>query len=84
MVNSLILYSIGLISGIAIVTLLNNSNKGRSGAKGITQEYTSKDGVTRTAKKDREDHIVWVPAQHYSFAGSLHFLLYLAGSRSQQ
>ena len=58
MVNSLILYSIGLISGIAIVTLLNNSNKGRSGAKGITQEYKSKDGVTRTAKKDREDHIV--------------------------
>ena len=53
MVNSLILYSIGLISGIAVVTLLNNSNKGRSGAKGITQEYTSKDGVKRTAKKDR-------------------------------
>ena len=84
MVNSLILYSIGLISGIAIVTLLNNSNKGRAGAKGITQEYTSKDGVKRTAKKDREDHIVWVPAQHYSSVGLLHFLLYLAGSRSQQ
>jgi hypothetical protein len=58
MINSLILYSIGMISGIAIVTLLNNSNKGRSGAKGITKEYTSKDGVKRTAKKDREDHIV--------------------------
>ena len=58
MVNSLILYSIGMISGIAIVTLLNNSNKGRSGAKGITGEYTTKDGVKRTGKKDREDHIV--------------------------
>ena len=47
-----------MISVIAIGTLLNNSNKGRSGAKGITEEYTTKNGVKRTAKKDREDHIV--------------------------
>ena len=58
MVNSLILYSIGMISCIAIVTLLNNSNILRSVAKGITEEYTTKNGVKRTAKKDREDHIV--------------------------
>jgi hypothetical protein len=29
-----------------------------SGTKGITDEYTSKSGVKRTAKKEREDYIV--------------------------
>jgi|TARA_B110000858_G_C17808575_1_gene479444 hypothetical protein len=29
-----------------------------AGTKGITDEYTSKSGVKRTAKKEREDHIV--------------------------
>ena len=55
---AVIFLSIGAASGIAIVTLLNNSRKGREGAKGITKEYTSKSGVKRTAKKDRSDHIV--------------------------
>jgi len=58
MLEAIIFLSIGAASGIAIVTLLNNSRKGRAGAKGITQEYTSKDGIKRTAKKDRENHIV--------------------------
>tara|TARA_B100000073_G_C23473165_1_gene468374 strand:- start:144 stop:347 length:204 start_codon:yes stop_codon:yes gene_type:complete len=29
-----------------------------AGTKGITKEYTSKSGVKRTAKKEREDYIV--------------------------
>ena len=31
---------------------------GESGTKGITEEYTSKSGTKRTAKKSREQHIV--------------------------
>jgi len=58
MIEEIIFISIGAASGIAIVTLLNNSKKGREGTKGITEEYTSKSGVKRTAKKDRSDHIV--------------------------
>ena len=34
--------------------------KGNGGSKGITEEYTSKSGVIRTAKKSREEHIVWI------------------------
>ena len=33
--------------------------KSNGGSKGITDEYTSKSGVVRTAKKSREEHIVW-------------------------
>ena len=32
--------------------------KNIEGTKGITSEYQTKDGITRTAKKDREDFIV--------------------------
>ena len=32
--------------------------KNFEGTKGITTEYESKDGIKRTAKKDREDFIV--------------------------
>jgi len=42
MVNSLILYSIGLISGIAIVTLLNNSNKGDQVLKVLLKSIQAK------------------------------------------
>ncbi|MDB2535087.1 hypothetical protein N9X70_03445 [Gammaproteobacteria bacterium] len=56
--DAILLVLIGAISGAAIVTLLNISRKGREGSKGITEEYTSKKGVKRTAKKDREDFIV--------------------------
>ena len=41
MLEAIIFISIGAASGIAIVTLLNNSRKGREGTKGITEEYTS-------------------------------------------
>ena len=54
----IIFFFIGLASGVSIVTLMNNSKKNRSGAKGITGEYTSKSGIKHTAKKDRENHIV--------------------------
>ena len=43
-----------IVSLIAIVGLLF----GAEGSKGITDEYTSKSGVKRTAKKDRQEHIV--------------------------
>ena len=56
--DAILLFLIGAISGAAIVTLLNISRKGREGSKGITEEYTSKKGVKRTAKKNREDFIV--------------------------
>ena len=32
--------------------------KNIEGTKGITSEYQTKDGIKRTAKKDREDFIV--------------------------
>tara|TARA_B100000945_G_scaffold311536_1_gene304858 strand:- start:1741 stop:1908 length:168 start_codon:yes stop_codon:yes gene_type:complete len=32
--------------------------KNIEGTKGITSEYKTKDGTTRTAKKDRQDFIV--------------------------
>ncbi|MDC3365596.1 hypothetical protein OAW56_00665 [Gammaproteobacteria bacterium] len=56
--EAIILILIGAVSGASIVTLMNISKKGREGAKGITEEYTTKSGIKRTAKKDREDHIV--------------------------
>ena len=56
--DAILLFLIGAISGAAIVTLLNISRKGREGSKGITEQYTSKKGVKRTAKKDREEFIV--------------------------
>ena len=39
--DGIILFFVGAASGIAIVTLMNNSKKGREGAKGITEEYTT-------------------------------------------
>jgi hypothetical protein len=32
--------------------------EGRSGSKGITDEYVTETGIKRTAKKDREEYIV--------------------------
>jgi len=50
-----VILAAGMIASlIAIVGLLF----GAGGAKGITKQYKSKDGVTRTAKKERSDHIV--------------------------
>jgi|TARA_B110000967_G_C18760656_1_gene497640 hypothetical protein len=43
-----------IVSLYAILSLIF----GAGGTKGITKQYKSKDGVTRTAKKERSDHIV--------------------------
>tara|TARA_B100001057_G_scaffold178460_1_gene179263 strand:+ start:1480 stop:1632 length:153 start_codon:yes stop_codon:yes gene_type:complete len=43
--------------GIAVVLLVLIFTASE-GTKGITKEYTSKSGRTRTAKKSREEHIV--------------------------
>jgi preprotein translocase subunit SecG len=56
--NTLILTIIVIAALTAVVVLLNMSKKDKAGSKGITNEYTSKEGVIRTAKKEREDHIV--------------------------
>ena len=56
--SNLILTIIVIAALVAIVVLLNMSNKDKAGSKGITGEYTSKECITRTAKKEREDHIV--------------------------
>ena len=31
---------------------------GKAGAKGLTQEYTTKSGIKHTAKKERKEYIV--------------------------
>ena len=58
MINTFILLALIISSAISIVVLLNISKKGKEGSKGITDEYTSKAGIKRTAKRDRSDHIV--------------------------
>mgnify|MGYP001203242843 CR=1 FL=1 len=40
---------------VALLVLISTTTEG---TKGITNEYTSKSGRTRTARKSREEHIV--------------------------
>jgi hypothetical protein len=56
--EAIILILIGAIAGGAIVNMVNVCKEGRGGSKGITDEYVTKSGVKRTAKKDREEYIV--------------------------
>ena len=56
--ETIILILIGAIAGGAIVNMMNVCKEGRSGSKGITDEYVTESGVKRTAKKDREEYIV--------------------------
>jgi len=50
-----VILAAGMVASLsAIVGLLF----GAEGSKGITSEYTSKDGVKRTAKQSRGQHIV--------------------------
>ena len=56
--SNLILTIIVIAALSAVVVLLNMSKKDKAGSKGITDAYTSKEGITRTAKKERKDHIV--------------------------
>ena len=43
---------------LIIMVLVKEDLFGNGGTKGITDEYQSKSGIKRTAKKSREDHIV--------------------------
>lgn len=56
MIETIILIPIMWIVMAVIYSLLL---KNVEGTKGITSEYKTKDGIKRTAKKDREDFIVW-------------------------
>jgi len=56
--ETIILILIGAVAGGAIVNMINVCKEGRSGSKGITDEYVSESGIKRTAKKDREEYIV--------------------------
>lgn len=55
MIEVVILISIMWVVMTAIFFFFLSKNEG---TKGITSEYLSKDGVKRTAKKEREDYIV--------------------------
>jgi hypothetical protein len=55
MIETIILIPIMWIVMAVIYSLLL---KNVEGTKGITSEYKSKDGIKRTAKKNREDFIV--------------------------
>ena len=57
--EAIILILIGAVSGASIVTLMNISKKGREGAKGITEEYTTESGIKRTAKKNHLIEVVF-------------------------
>ena len=55
MVEAIILVPImWIVMSVLYMFLLKNVE----GTKGITSEYQTKDGIKRTAKKDREDFIV--------------------------
>ena len=57
MIEVVILISIMWVVMTAIFFFLLSKNEG---TKGITSEYFTKDGVKRTAKKEREEYIVWI------------------------
>mgnify|MGYP001174455916 FL=1 len=55
MIETVILIPIlWIVMSMIYMLLLKNTE----GTKGITSEYQTKDGIKRTAKKDREDFIV--------------------------
>ena len=55
MIESIILIPVMWVVMSAIYLFLIKNNEG---TRGITSEYHTKDGIKRTAKKDREDFIV--------------------------
>jgi hypothetical protein len=52
-----ILFIIGILIMLGMIIYVSITGL-PAGTKGITDEYTSKSGVKRTAKKEREDYIV--------------------------
>ena len=56
--ETIILVLIGAFAGGAVVNMMYVCKVGKSGSKGITEEYVTESGIKRTAKKDREEYIV--------------------------
>ena len=56
--DELILFIVAFFPFSLVFYFIYTVIKGKGGSKGITDEYTSKSGVKRTAKKEREDYIV--------------------------
>ena len=49
--ETIILILIGAVAGGAIVNMMYVCKEGKSGSKGITDEYVTETGIKRTAKK---------------------------------
>tara|TARA_E500000331_G_C17173096_1_gene677056 strand:- start:111 stop:284 length:174 start_codon:yes stop_codon:yes gene_type:complete len=56
--DELILFIVAFFPFSLVFYFIYTVIKGKGGSKGITDEYTSKSGIVRTAKKSREEHIV--------------------------
>ena len=56
--ETIILILIGAVAGGAIVNMMYVCKEGRSGSKGITDEYVTESGLKKTARKDRTDYLV--------------------------
>lgn len=56
--DGVILVAIVIPAVIGIFTMMYHVINSGGGTKGITQPYTTKSGVTHTAHKSREHHIV--------------------------
>ena len=56
--ETLILIAQVTIIVLIVMIFLREDLFGNGGTKGITDEYQSKSGIKRSAKKSREDHIV--------------------------
>tara|TARA_B100000212_G_C27130524_1_gene428923 strand:- start:110 stop:286 length:177 start_codon:yes stop_codon:yes gene_type:complete len=57
--DGIILVAIIIPAFIALCQLIIIVNKGDGGTKGISAKpYITKSGITHTARKDRQDHIV--------------------------
>ena len=54
--DELILFIVAFFPFSLVFYFIYTVIKGKGGSKGITDEYTSKSGIVRTAKKSREEH----------------------------
>ena len=72
--DELILFIVAFFPFSLVFYFIYTVIKGKGGSKGITEEYTSKSGVIRTAKKSREEHIVW-----FILGDSIHVLYFRMG-----
>jgi hypothetical protein len=58
MIDGVILSAISIFGLISIFSLVIQVLSDDGGTKGITQPYTTKSGVTHTAKKERSEYII--------------------------